>query len=572
MLKLFKLIKIKHIIIILITLILQLFCTLYLPTLTSDIINNGIVKGDIPYVLGVGGMMLVVAFATGLFAIVSTYVATVAASGLGRDIRNKLFSHTQKLSINDFKKFGTGSIITRATSDTNQVQQAFLLFIQMVAPAPIIAIVGIIITYQKSPIMALIIGITMLLFIVISLFFSKKVIPIFNATQIKMDKINSKLRENITGVRVIRAFNKTEHEQESTKKTFEDYADLYIKGNKIFAILIPVIMLIMNLSTIVIFWFGGQGIANGSMQIGDIMAVIEYAIIILYYLIMAAMILIMLPRAEVCSKRINEILEQEPEIVDANTQEEIKEKVTNLEFRNVTFCYEDAEEPVLENLSFTCNKGEITAIIGGTGSGKTTIAKLIPRLHDIQGGNILIDGIDIREISQSKLRDKIAFVPQKAFLFSGTILDNIKHGKKDATTEEIEHAVKIAQAEDFIKETEKGYNSRVSQGGSNFSGGQKQRLCIARAIVKNAPIYVFDDSFSALDFKTDSKLREALKSETKDDIMIIVAQRISSIMNANKIIVLEDGRIVGIGTHKELLKNCQEYLKIAESQLSKEEL
>lgn len=572
MLKLFKLLKKKHLIYIGVTLILQIFCTLYLPTLTADIINNGIIKGDVPYVLKTGGIMLAVAVATGLFAIISTYIATMAASGLGRDIRNKLFSHTQKLSINDFKKFTTGSMITRATSDTNQVQQAFLLSIQMLAPAPIIAIVGMILTYQKSPSMALILGVTIFIFLLISLLVSKKTIPIFNTLQEKMDKINSKLRETIIGVRVIRAFNKTEYEQKRLKETFEDYAHRSIQVSKIFAILMPSIMLIMNLSTVVIFWFGSLNVVSGAMQIGDIMAIIEYSIIILFYLIMGAMTLMLIPRAQACSKRINEVLEQKPEILDPEVNEMEIKTISKMEFRNVTFCYEDAEEPVLNNLNFTAISGETTAIIGGTGSGKTTIAKLIPRLHDIQGGNILIDGIDIKEMKQELLRDKIAFVPQKSFLFSGTIVENIKQGKKDATIEEIEHAVQIAQATDFIKATKNGYNSLVAQGGNNFSGGQKQRLCLARAIVKKAPIYVFDDSFSALDFKTDSQLREALKPETKEAIVIVVAQRISSIMHANKIIVLKEGNIVGMGTHKELLGNCEEYSNIAKSQLSEEEL
>ncbi|MGL5513107.1 MAG: ABC transporter ATP-binding protein, partial [Sporomusa sp.] len=410
------------------------------------------------------------------------------------------------------------------------------------------------------------------LVLICAVLFVKKVTPLFEKLQILMDKINRTVRENIIGVRVIRAYNRTGQEKAKADESFNDYAETSIRVTKLFAAMLPMVMAVMNLCTLLIIWFGGKQVAAGGMQIGDIMAIMEYAILILMYLIMGVAVFAMVPRARTCLARINAVLDLDPESSNAPANSGDFEQSAIVEFNSVTFRYNNAEEAVLQNISLTARKGQTTAIIGGTGSGKSTIASLLIRLYDIQEGSVLINGKDIREYPQPELRDMIGYVPQKAFLFSGTIADNLRHGKKNATTEEMLHAAKIAQLDDFILGSEKGLDSHVSQGGSNLSGGQKQRLSIARAIIKNPDIFIFDDSFSALDFKTDMKLRAALKSEISSSAMIIVAQRISTITDADQIIVLDEGRIVGQGTHRELLRNCQVYQQIARSQLSEEEL
>ncbi|KZL94011.1 ABC transporter ATP-binding protein [Clostridium magnum] len=574
MLKLFKHFKVNKILLtsLFIIILLKTVGILYLPTLTARIINTGVIKGDISHVLKTGGVMIAVAIFTGVLAILSTYFSANLSSTLSRDIRNKLFSHVQKLSIHDFKAFSTSSLITRCTSDVNQLENTVNMFFEMIVPVPFITLIGMLLALSKDIYMALVICVTGAAFIIFNVIISKKIMNLSLSMQTKLDKINSQILQYISGIRVIRAFNRDKHENRLLNETFTSYADVNIKMNKILAVAMPGIMVIMNLCAVAILWFGSIRISNGKMLLGDIMAVIEYSIIIFVYLVMAVIVLLNVPRASVCSKRILEVLEYEPEIVDEKTTESIPKGRKTLEFRNVTFSYRDAEKPVLNNISFLCQSGKTTAIIGATGSGKSTIGKLIPRLHEIQGGEILINGINIREFSQENLRDMISFSPQKSFLFSGTIANNIRHGKKDATMKEIKNAAKIAQADNFISELNGDYNSFVAQGGSNFSGGQRQRICIARTLVKKSDIYVFDDSFSALDYKTDAKLREALKSIVKDSIVITIAQRISTIMEADQIIVLEEGKIVGIGTHSELVKNCPIYIKIAKSQLSEEEL
>lgn len=574
MLKLFKHFKVNKVLLasLVTIIILKTIGILYIPTLTAEIINNGVIKGDINYVLKTGGVMIGIAIFTGILAILSTYFSANLSTKLSRDIRSKLFSHSQKLSIDDFKNFSTSSLITRCTSDVNQIENTVNMFFEMIIPVPFITIIGMFLAFSKDRYMALVIFITGALFLVFIMLISKKVINLSITMQGELDKINSKVRQYITGIRVIRAFNREKHEKKLMDNIFTSYGDINIKVNKIFAMAMPVILFIMNLCAIAILWFGAIRINGGYMLVGDIMAVIEYSIIIMFYLIMAVMVLINIPRATACLNRILEVLEYEPEIIDEKIIELVPSDRKTLEFRNVTFSYRDAEKPVLKNLNFICESGKTTAIIGATGSGKSTIGKLIPRLHDVQSGEISINGINIKDFSQIDLRDKISFSPQKAFLFSGTIADNIRRGKATATIEEIRSAAMIAQADKFILELKADYDSIISQGGSNFSGGQKQRLCIARALVKESYIYVFDDSFSALDYKTDAKLREAIKTKVKDSIVITIAQRISTIMEADQIIVLEEGKIAGIGTHKELLKNCPIYIKIAESQLSKEEL
>lgn len=562
----------KRMALMFILLFIQVLGTLYIPTLSASIVNNGIATKDLDYVWKTGGIMLLVALITSCVSIFGTYISTYISTGIGRDMRSSLFRKVQTFSVNDFNQFGAASMITRSTNDVTQIQQTFSILVEMLLPVPFMTIAGLILAFSKNHHLAFIILGLMVVIILAVLAVVKKVVPLFERLQTLMDKINRSVRESIIGVRVIRAFNRTQQEQERVNQTFTDYANNAIKANKFFAFVMPFVMSIMSICTLLIIWFGGQQVADGNMQIGDIMAIIEYAMLILMYMIMGVAVFVMIPRAQICAARINAVLDLEPEISEKLIHLCDIKNNDKVEFRNVNFRYENAEEAVLHDISFSARKGQTTAIIGGTGSGKSTIASLLMRFYDIQEGNILIDGKDIRVYPQQKLRDLIGYVPQKAFLFSGTIADNLQHGKKSATMEEMYHAVKIAQIDDFIREKENGLDSAVAQGGSNFSGGQKQRLSIARAIIKKPDIFIFDDSFSALDFKTDARLRSALKEKVAESAVIIVAQRISTIIDADQIVVLDEGRIVGKGTHKELLKDCLVYQQIAQSQLSEEEL
>jgi len=564
--------------------------TLYIPTLTAEIVNNGVMKGNVSYIIKVGAVMLLVSALTGGVTVWNNRLAADLSAELARDIREKVFVKAQSFSINDFNKIGTASMITRATGDVTLIGDTMLMFIMMLLPAPVMAIGGLCLAFVKDRVLALIIVATMIFFMLIAALLGIKVIPLFKLIQIKMDNINRTLRENVIGVRVIRAFNREKYEKNRVDAASSDYADNVIRINKMIAVLEPIAMMIINGGIIAILWLGGVRAAEGVVQIGDIMAMVEYCFLILIFLIMGVMMFMYIPRAQASAERINEILTIDPEISDiavsnsereetipySEKQEEIlsseKKEFAHLEFRDVTFQYPNAEEPVLSNLSFESNSGEVTAIIGGTGSGKSTIASLMLRFFEIQGGSIMLDGTDIRYLPQKELRDKIGFVSQKTFLFSGTISENIRYGMEAATQEQMEHAAKVAQAHDFITEMEQKYNSHVAQGGNNLSGGQKQRLAIARALIRKPEFYIFDDSFSALDFRTDAMLRKALKSEIGASTVILVAQRISTIMDADRIIVLEDGQIAGIGRHEELIRNCDVYRQIAASQLSEEEL
>lgn len=552
---------------------LQTLGTLYIPTMMSDIVNNGIMTGDLAYIYRTGGGMLVIALSTACIAFAGSWLASTLAARWGRDIRFELFGKVQKFSIKDFNKFGTASMITRSTNDVAQLQDAAAVAMQMVLPAPIITIGALMLAYGKNPQMAGLIGGMIIVFILIAVILCLKVLPYYGKLRTGMDEMNRILRERISGVRVIRAFNRENHEKGRANQVFASYSETSIRVNKIFAVMMPVVMAVSNLCTLCIIWFGGKFVTDGLMQIGDIMALVEYALLIFWNLVMGVMMMMLLPRAATCARRIDEVMAVEPEITDGEgTCPDGKEDIPAIEFRDVTFCYEHAEEPVLRNLNFTCKRGKTTAIIGGTGSGKSTIASLMMRFYDIQEGQILVNGKDIRSITQASLRDKIGYVPQKGFLFSGTIADNLRYGHESASVEDFQRAARIAQATDFIEEMEHGYESGVSQGGTNYSGGQRQRLCIARAIMKQAEIYLFDDSFSALDFKTDARLRAALKSEVREAAMIVVAQRVSSIIDADQIIVLDNGGIIAMGNHKELMQSCQIYQEIVRSQMKEETL
>lgn len=550
---------------------LQSMADLYLPTLMADIIDNGVVKGDKSYIWKIGSLMLVVA-ALGMGAsIVASYYSSKAAMGLGRDLRRKVFTHVENFSLQDFDKIGTASLITRTTNDITQIQQVVIMMLRMVASAPIMLIGGVIMAVSKDAKLSIVILATTPILVGTVLLIMNKGIPLFKMVQKRLDHLNLVLRENLTGIRVIRAFNREKLEKSRLQKANQDLTDVSIKVNKIIAFLMPVMMLLMNLTVVAVIWFGGIRIDNGGMEIGDLMAFIQYVMQIMFALVMASMMFVMIPRAAVSANRINEVLEMEPTFLNEGNAKVERERGT-LEFESVTFSYPGAEEPVLSDISFKAKSGEITAIIGGTGAGKSTLVNLIPRFYDVSSGTIRINGVDIREASQEEVRSKIGYVPQKALLFSGTIAENIRFGKEEATQEEIEHAARIAQAEDFIGKMKKSYESMISQGGSNVSGGQKQRLSIARALVRKPDIYIFDDSFSALDYKTDAKLRAALKNETKDSTVVLVAQRVSTVLDADRIIVLDKGRIAGIGTHKDLLEHNEVYREIVESQLSEEEI
>ena len=560
------------VVVVLLFTFLESLGTLYIPTLTADIVNNGVIQGDIPYIVKIGLFMLLIAALTAITAVLNSRLASAISSGFARDIREALFIKAQVFSINDFNKIGTASMITRTTSDVTLIGQTVIMLIQMILPAPVMAIGGLFLAFAKDRIMALIIVATMIAFLLVALLLGKKIIPLFKLTQLKMDNINRIIRETIIGVRVIRAFNREKYEKDKIDAVTTDYAENLIRINKMIAILLPVVMLIINMGIVSILWIGGGRAASGYIQIGDIMAMVEYCFLILFSLIMGVMMFVYIPRAQACADRVDEVLSTTPEITDGTTRHPERKNSAHLEFRNVTFQYPNAEEPILSDLSFEAKSGEVTAIIGGTGSGKSTIANLIPRFFEIQSGSILVNGIDIKGFPQKELRDKIGFIPQKAFLFNGTIAENIKYGKKDATQAEVEHAAQIAQAHGFIIEIKDKYNAYVAQGGNNLSGGQRQRLAIARALIRKPEIYIFDDSFSALDFKTDAMLRKALKGEVGRSTILLVAQRISTIMDADRIIVLDNGKIAGIGRHGQLMKNCNVYRQIAASQLSEAEL
>ncbi|MBT2605797.1 ABC transporter ATP-binding protein [Bacillus sp. ISL-53] len=550
---------------------IQSMSDLFLPTLMADIIDKGVVRGDTSYIWKIGGFMLLVSALGACASIIASYYSSKAAMGMGRDLRLKVFNHVEKFSLQEFDEVGTASLITRTTNDITQVQQVVIMMLRMVISAPIMLIGGVIMAVSMDAKLSLVIVVTMPFLIGSILLILYKGVPLFQTVQKRLDRLNLVLRENLTGIRVIRAFNRETQEKERLKKANKELTDVSIKVNKIMAFMMPVMMLVMNLTVVGIIWFGGVRIDNGGMQIGDLMAFIQYVMQIMFALVMASMMFVMVPRAAVSATRINEVLDMKPSFLDEGTEKADRVHGT-LEFEHVTFSYPGAEEPALSDISFSANPGEITAIIGGTGSGKTTLVNLIPRFYDISSGTIRVNGVDIRKSSQDEVRSKIGFVPQKVSLFTGTISENIRFGKQTATQDEVEHAARIAQAEDFISNMKGGYEAEVDQGGSNLSGGQKQRLSIARALIRKPDIYIFDDSFSALDYKTDANLRAALKDETKNSTVILVAQRVSTVVDADRIIVLDEGHIVGIGTHQELLSTNDIYREIALSQLTEEEI
>ncbi|KFI36090.1 multidrug ABC transporter ATP-binding protein [Peptococcaceae bacterium SCADC1_2_3] len=550
----------------------QSLAELYLPTLMSDVVNNGMMKGDTGYIWKYGSYMLLVALGSSLCSIVGSYLSSITGVGFGRDIRDKVFSRVESYSLHEFDKIGTASLITRTTNDIIQVQTVMVMGLRFMIYAPIMCVGGIIMAFSKDRELTLILAVVLPIMLILIGGLASVIVPLFKSMQAKLDKVSLVLRENLTGIRVIRAFNRLKSENERFKDANRDLTDTSIKVNKIMATIQPIMIIIMNLTSIAIIWFGGIRISQNEMQVGDMMAFLQYAMQVMFSIIMVTIMFVMVPRAQASAVRINEVLDIEPEIIDPLHIKKSGGQGGYVEFQDVTFSYPGAEEPVISNISFAAYPGEVTAIIGGTGSGKSTLINLIPRFYDVDSGCVLVDGVDVRQMAQKNLRAKIGFVPQSPILFSGTVSENIRYGKADATDEEVAHAAEIAQASEFISTMKDGYDSQISQGGTNLSGGQKQRLSIARALVRKPGVYILDDSFSALDFKTDARLRAALKKETAASTIILVAQRVGTVMDADRIIVLDEGRIVGIGKHKELMSTCVVYREIVSSQLSEEEI
>ena len=525
------------------------------------------------YIINTGAIMIGITILSMIAAIFVGFLASRVGASLGRELRSKTFEKVMRFSNKEMTEFSTASLITRSTNDIQQIQMMTVMILRMVFFAPFMALGGLYKVLSTNNSMTWIIGVAILGVLTIVIILFATVMPRFKIIQNLVDKLNLVTREILTGLPVIRAFSTERFEEQRFDNVNKDLTKVNMFINRMMACMMPGMMLVMNLISVLIVWVGAKNIDTGAMQVGDMMAFIQYTMQIVMSFLMISMISVILPRAAVSAKRINEVLEKDIVIKEDKTPKTFDENKKGLvEFKNVSFKYPDADEDVLSNINFTAKAGETTAFIGSTGSGKSTVINLIPRFHDVTEGEILVDGVNIKNASLHDLREKIGYVPQKGVLFSGTIDSNLRYGKKDATSEEIRKAAEIAQSLDFIMEKENNFESEISQGGSNVSGGQKQRLSIARAIAKNPEIFIFDDSFSALDFKTDAKLRKTLKSETKDATVLIVAQRISTIINADQIIVLDEGRVVGKGTHKELLKNCEIYKEIALSQLSKEEL
>ena len=543
--------------------------SLFIPTPAAHLLNQGTSGVAFEELLATGLQMGAVSLFSSICAILGGYACATLAARVGKDMRVALYEKSLKLSVYDFRQFGTASITTRTVSDITTIQFALTSFIQMVLPVPLVCIIALALSFQLNSTLGTILLILTALVFILALGIMRSASPLFKKLQKLLDRMTTILLENITGVRVVRAFNNEEREQNRMSDAFSNYAETSIKANRRFANLDGLSYFFINLFVVIVYWLSGGYINLGNLQIGDITAVIQYAMMVMFFLMMAQMVILTMPRALECCERIRAVLEHSPEIrdlVEQDDQKPLPNQDEVLAFRNVSFRFADAEENTLSHLNFSCRRGQTTAIIGGTGSGKSTVASLILRFHDVIGGSILLNGKDIRQMTQHTLRDHLAYVQQKAWLFSGTIASNLRYGNADATDEQLMHAADVAQAGDFIRSLPDGLNPFVAQGGTNFSGGQKQRLSIARVLVKKPELYIFDDSFSALDFKTDAALRKALAKERQDAAVLIIAQRVSTIQHADQIVVLNEGQMVGLGKHEELLQTCPVYREIYESQ------
>ncbi len=556
---------------VLVLLSIQAIANLFLPELNADIINNGVVKGDIGYILRTGGFMLLVTGILGVAAVIGVYWSAKVSMAFGRDVRSGIFRKVETFSQVEVNTFGAASLITRNTNDVQQVQQVLLLALTQMISAPILVVGGLIMALRQDvplsgvllviiPIMIALIGTVMY-----------KAIPLFRALQKKIDRINLVMRETLAGVRVIRAFVRTRDEEARFDEASLDLMDTGLRVNRLFAITLPALMLIMNLSTVAVLWLGAYRVNSGDMPIGNLTAFLQYISLILFSIMTAVILFVMVPRGQVSGVRIQEVLRTDPTIWDPPTPISPIRR-GHVEFRDVEFRYPGAEEPVLRHISFEANPGETTAIVGSTGSGKSTLINLLPRFYDATAGAVLVDGVDVKDMDRQDLWSRIGIVPQKAFLFGGTIASNLRFGDQEATDDDLWRALTIAQGREFVEEMEAGLDSPIAQGGTNVSGGQRQRLAIARALVKKPDVYVFDDSFSALDFRTDARLRAALGRELGHATVIIVAQRVGTILHADRIVVLDNGGVVGIGTHDELMRTCETYREIVLSQVTEEEV
>ncbi len=574
MLRLFRLIAPfrSSVAVVLVLALAQSLANLYLPRLMADIVDHGIVPGDTRRILDIGGLMLLVSVLGTACAVAGSFFASKVATGFGRVVRERVFDRVAHFSVHQFDRFSTASLITRTTNDTTQVQQVLIMLLSMAITAPMMAIGGVVLSLSQDTRLAQVLfAVTPILSLVLFLIM-RGAVPLFQQMQVKLDRLNLVLDEGLTGVRVIRAFDRGAHESQRFAQANRDVTGTAIRVNRLVALLMPAMFLTMNLTSVSIVWLGAVRIDAGDMQVGAMMASLQYAIQILFAVFMVTAVFVMLPRAAASAARINEVLDVIPDVNDPAQPRSAGATKGHVEFQDVTFQYPGAEEPALSRVSFSAQPGEVTAIIGGTGSGKSTLAGLIPRFYDVHTGRVLVDGVDVRDLGQQDLRAKIGYVPQKTTLFSGTVASNIRFGHDAATDDDMRKAAEVAQASEFIDRMPDGYGSPVSQGGTNLSGGQKQRLAIARALVRPAEIYVFDDSFSALDFATDAALRAALRTETAGATVFIVSQRIGTVMSAGRIVVLDEGRVAGIGTHAELMRACDVYRQIAESQASLEEV
>ena len=550
----------------------QAMCELALPGYMSDIINDGIVKGDMGFIRHTGLIMLIVAAGSALFAVAGSYTAARAAAGSSRDIRRSLFSKVIHFSAAELDDFSTASLITRSTNDVQMVQQATVMILRLACFAPMMGIGAVIRALQTSVSLSWTVGVALAVILCIMLMAFYLVLPRFKVLQKKLDRLNLIMKERLSGILVIRAFNTEASEEERFDMANKDLTKINMFVNRAMSFMMPALMFVMNAVSVLIIWAGAHLIEAQNLMIGDMLAYLQYAMHVIMSFLYITMMFIMIPRAFVSGQRIGAVLDEKASIEDPSQPQHISRPEGLVEFRNVSFAYPDAEEKTLEKISFTAEPGKTTAIIGGTGSGKSTLVSLIPRFYDVTEGEILMDGIDIRDISQHELRNHIGYVPQKGMLFSGTIGSNLRYGREDADEADMQEAAETAQAITFINEKEARFEEEVAQGGTNVSGGQKQRLSIARALIRKPEVFIFDDSFSALDFSTDKALRNALSEKVGDSTIIIVAQRINTILDADQILVLDEGRMVGRGTHEELMQNCDVYREIALSQLSEEEL
>ena len=557
---------------VVVLLIVQVLGSLYLPDLNADIINNGVATGDTSYIVRVGAWMLLVSLAVAAATVGGVFYSSRTAMSVGRDIRSKLFRAVQAFSLREMNQLGAPTLITRNTNDVQQVQMFTQVALTIMITAPLTAVGAFLMAIRQDGPLSLLLLVILPVMVLLIGSIMVRAVPLFRAMQVKIDRINLVLREKLTGIRVIRAFVRTEHEEERFEAANDDLTATTLKVNRLFALMMPMLTLVMNLSSVAVVWFGGHRVASGDMPVGNLMAFMAYLTQILMSVTMATMVLIQWPRAAASSERINEVLQVRPALNDPQAPEPaIAIRRGTVEFRDVNFGYPGADDPVLKGISFIARPGQTTAVIGSTGAGKTTLVNLIPRLYDVTGGAVLVDGVDVRERERADLWSHLGLVPQKAFLFSGTIADNLRFGAPDATDDELWRALEIAQGADFVRLLPEGLDAPIEQGGVNVSGGQRQRLAIARALVRRPSVYVFDDSFSALDYATDARLRAALREPTQDACQIVVAQRVATIRHAEQILVLDEGVLVGVGTHDELMRACETYSEIVLSQLSAEE-